>query len=133
MSKYKTYKYLNDLGIKPQNQFTNFAKDEKRFKKERRIYGFDRRETYDIQYMFVEWLYQRLKMLKELTIVDMTQYKVFIYGKAKTVEYWVDTMIEQCEYILKLRNENRCEDSVYFETIKSITYIFSECSYWLGW
>lgn len=66
-------KYLDDLGIKRKNYASNFAKKDKiqRFF-ERRKYGFDYRETINMDLMFAEWLYSRLMMLLEQTDDDLT-------------------------------------------------------------
>ena len=66
-------KYLDDLGIKRERYGSNFIKDNKlqRFI-ERRKYGFDYRETVNMDLIFAEWLYSRLTMLIEQTMDDLT-------------------------------------------------------------
>ena len=55
-------KYLDDLGI-PINEYgTNFMSNddprEKGWSKERKEYGFDNRETWNLDRIFIEWIYR---------------------------------------------------------------------------
>lgn len=81
---YVRNKYLEDLGIAPEECGTNFCnkndKDWKKWKKQRRKYGFDVRETYSLDGIFYEWLYSRLTMYVEVAsnVVDL-EYHSFEY------------------------------------------------------
>lgn len=80
-------KYLDDFGIKRERYGSNFIKDNKlqRFI-ERRKYGFDYRETVNMDLIFAEWLYSRLTMLIEQTMDDLTFNTVDFEGKTYTIE-----------------------------------------------
>ena len=74
-------KYLEDIGIPRDEHSTNFCNDDKdprqkRWEKQRRKYGFDDRETWNLDVQFIEWLYSHLMMYKEVTIVDMEKDKL---------------------------------------------------------
>lgn len=65
------HKYLNDLGIESTTAciFNTFEKDkdrDKRFKKQRKKYGFDERETWSLDYTLATWLYSHLMMYLEI-------------------------------------------------------------------
>ena len=80
-------KYLDDLGINIENYGSNFVKERKmqRFF-ERRKYGFDYRETINMDLMFAEWIYSRLMMLVEQTEDDLTFHSVEFEGEKYTIE-----------------------------------------------
>lgn len=70
-------KYLKEIGIKTSKKKVigaGDAKDSKNFKKQRKKYGFDARECYNLDYTFAVWLYSHLKMYLESaeTIVDLS-------------------------------------------------------------
>ena len=80
-------KYLDILGIKRKNYGSNFVKENKiqRFF-ERRKYGFDYRQTINMDLMFAEWLYSRLMMLLEQTDDDLTFNSIEFEGEKYTIE-----------------------------------------------
>ncbi len=67
----KHHKYLNDIGIESDDIsiFNTCHKDEsgrdKKFKKQRSKYGFDARETWNLDYTLITWLYSHLLMFLE--------------------------------------------------------------------
>lgn len=68
--KKRKHKYLNDLGIKSDEIciFNTSEKKDKRadrFKKERKKYGFDSRETWCLGWTMIGWMYSHLKMYLE--------------------------------------------------------------------
>ena len=63
-------KYLDDLGISKDKYGINWAdyEDDDRqvqWSKEREEYGFDTRETWNLDHLLIEWLYSHLMMYKE--------------------------------------------------------------------
>ena len=42
----------------------------------RKEYGFDGRETWNLDKIFIEWIYTRVKYYKEHTCADMDFYKI---------------------------------------------------------
>lgn len=58
----KTHKYLEDLGLPRRRCGTNFTRRTKIMRREKKAFGFDRRETYDVGDMFAQWLYEHLRM-----------------------------------------------------------------------
>lgn len=91
----KRNKYLDNLGIDIENYGSNFAKEKKlqRFF-ERRKYGFDYRETINMDLMFAEWLYSRLMMLVEQTDDDLTFNSVVFEGKKYTIEQAIQRILK---------------------------------------
>ena len=75
-----SHKYLNKLGIKSDSTaiFNTEEKDQdrdKRFKKQRKKYGFDERETWCLDYTFITWLYSHLRLYKKVSIVNLDYHK----------------------------------------------------------
>lgn len=95
-------KYLDDLGIDIDKYGTNFMPDNDErqplWERERAIYGFDRREIWNLDMTFVEWIYTRLMMYKEHSCVDFSFHKFKFKSK-------VITQGEAIDYILKWAKE----------------------------
>jgi hypothetical protein len=79
----KVYKYLEEIGLSekdlPQNYDVTDKERRDKHKKQRKIYGFDTREIWDLDYTFALFFYQRLKMFDEYTSSDKS-YHTFEYN-----------------------------------------------------
>lgn len=97
-------KYLDDLGIEKRHYGTNFCSDhDKRspdWAIERMTYGFDQRETWNLEYTFVEWLYTRLMMYCKVNIIDTTYHKIEWQGKELTQQECIDLLINAAKEFL---------------------------------
>lgn len=112
-------KYLDDLGIKQKDYGTNFCnpfdKRQPYWKQEQKLYGFDSRETWNLDHTFIEWLYSHCMMFKERAgiIVELT-HPVFEYdGKSFT-------LLEAVDYIIECTKMYLIEDA--FDEKTSSTY-----------
>ena len=96
-----TNKYLTDIGLKENEIGTNFVSDnDKRapqWEKERKTYGFDQRETWNLDQQFAQWLYSRLCMFEEVTIADTTKTKITIDEKEYTQEECINIIKDACK------------------------------------
>lgn len=113
-------KYLEELGVKEDavvdSRLYSEEKDEersKRFEEQRKEYGFDERETWDLRYTSACWLYQHIKFYKELggQIVDLSFYKFKFRdddGKKSelTQEQSIDKILELLENFIKYENKS---------------------------
>lgn len=75
-----SHKYLNKIGIKSTDTciFNTEEKDDsrnKRFKKQRKKYGFDERETWSMDYTLASWIYEHFMLYKKINCVDLTFHK----------------------------------------------------------
>lgn len=107
-----THKYLDELNEKykgkkgfshiPNPVTLDLIKDSRyeRFYAQRRKYGFDERETWALNFTFYAWLYEHLKMYKDVCCVDLTYHKFEYKGKTLTQEECIDKIIEGCEIYL---------------------------------
>lgn len=113
-------KYLDELGIPLTEQHTNFcSKKDKRWKewkKQQRDYGFDDRETWNLDKMFVEWIYTRFRMYKEIggKIVNLSYHKFQYKEREVTQEQAIDIIIEACKnYLLEIETEDALSPEIY--------------------
>jgi len=107
-------KYLEDIGLKPWEYGVNWTLDSdkerlKVWKKQRKEYGFDERETYEIYPRFAEWLYSRLMMYREAAAeigkVDLTYHTCEFEGKTYTQIEAIDKVLKWTRYFLKNSND----------------------------
>ena len=90
-------KYLDDLGFKPTEYGTNYLLNDDRqdrWAKEREMYGFDERETWNLCSLFVEWLYSHCMMYKEINCVDLSYHKIEYNGVEYTQEEALDLIVK---------------------------------------
>ena len=95
-------KYLDDVGVidRPDTWNPN-DKRQKQWKKERKKFGFDERETWCMDFTFYLWLYERLKMFLEIAPIDF-EYHTYVYkGNTYTQKQLIDMMIERLEFYFK--------------------------------
>lgn len=98
------HKYLEEVGLSDSwyTQCLEPEPEEEKFRKEREVYGFDSRETYELDVMLCTWLYERLRRLIDVAfpVIDYEAAKVTIpvlqyTGKTKvygdTQERWYRT------------------------------------------
>lgn len=74
------HKYLNKIGVKSTDPCVfrteeRDAKRARRFKKERKKYGFDTRETWALGYTSATWLYEHLKVFKKCACINLDYHK----------------------------------------------------------
>ena len=103
-------KYLEGLGLKIEDYGGNYIYKEKEgtdrrklFEQQRKDYGFDSRETWDLTYYFAEWLYSHLMMYKEFAseVVNLKYYKFDWQGREITQIEAIDILIKTSkDYLL---------------------------------
>lgn len=105
-------KYLEDLDLKqseydPDFQIDKKDKRQKKWKKQRKKYGFDERETWGLNDLFIGWLYSHLKMYEECAskIINLDFHKITYDGVEYTQKEVLDVILESCEEYLLVRND----------------------------
>ena len=93
---YMKRKYLDDIGAKdrPDQWKSKSHKRNRKWKKERSIYGFDERDTWNLDYTFYCWLYERLRMFLEVNNVDLEAITFLYKGETLTLQQCIDRMLE---------------------------------------
>lgn len=94
---------------------------QEKYEKERKIYGFDERETWELNYTSITWLYAHIKRLRDISRLDVDgkyakRYKVKVITK--------DESMDTYNYRMKriFYKNGRYEDKVQFEyTYKVLT------------
>ena len=97
------HKYLNDILPKGKTPYDFYYDDEiknQKWKKEREQYGFDERETWNLDFTFFCWLYERLRKYKEVSFADLTHKNVKVNNEEKNLEEWINLMISNCESLI---------------------------------
>lgn len=129
-------KYLDDIGLKINEYGTNFMPDDDHradsWNKDRYEYGFDVRETWNLDITFIEWIYTRLMMYKERTCVDLNVHKISYKKDGIKIKL---TQAEAIDRILELAKEilvNRSVDNNVKENKKEICKIWTKliCLMW---
>ena len=121
------YCYEKEIGINPNNYFWNDMLDDERqeyWKKEQKKYGFDERQTWNLNQTIICFLYPRLKM-----------YQKYNYGYPcnLTSEKWeniIQEMIDGFEAHLKFKDEDwtlEKDQEVHQKTQKSFDLL---AKYW---
>ena len=129
----KRCKYLDDLGLKVNQYGTNFTANndsrKKIWSKERKEYGFDSRETWNLDKIFVEWIYTRLMMYKEYANIDMNYHKVLYKDEEMTQEQIINRILE----ISKEALLSYPDEELWHENIKEICDLWKEILPFMWW
>ena len=97
------HKILEDLGFKRKDLPYNFGHKGDFFRqlkwyKERKRYGFDDREVWDLHVTFVYWLLERLIMYRDIAgaNIDLTFHTFDYYGNKINQSEALELMIDYC-------------------------------------
>ena len=118
-----------DLEKTPYGWSENTGRDSK-WREQRRIYGFDERETWSLDATFFYWLYERVKMYNEVNIVDTESdfNKIRFKDKEFTLQNCIDFLLEKCKIIIL--NQGMSDSIIELE--KEVLDLWREC-YRLFW
>ena len=126
------HKYLDDIGVtKDKNlwwfdddQYPNDARIE-RWKKEREVYGFDNRETWDLQTTFYLWLYERLMSYVDFasSVVNLSYHTFEYHGQKYTQIELINMMLEKLRFFFSPEFEDFNEEHI--ENARDIAYIWA--------
>lgn len=94
-------KYLNDLGLNDELMDLEDAELQK-FDDEIKEYGFASYETWNLDYQFYGWLYERLKRYLDVTsdVINLGYHKFEFEGKEYNQKQLIEKMIHGCELAL---------------------------------
>jgi len=125
-------KYLEDLGIPLERYGTNFMEDDDRraesWEEEKNLYGFDNRETWNLDQIFIEWLYSHLMMYKERTYVNLEFHKFDFEGKEISQKEAIDFIIEATKQFLTTDEYSRD-----YETVNRAVKLFADIMNAMWW
>jgi len=94
------HKYLEEIGFDPLYE-TKHDKLNKKWAKERKKYGFDSRETWNMDITFLAWLYEHLRMYQDVNIVDLTFNKFDYNGEIINLEDAINKILENIKLVFK--------------------------------
>lgn len=119
--------YLDKIKLKPYFYETGKDKRDNQWKKERKKYGFDERETWSMNFTMITLLYERLKMYDEVNIVNTDYHKITIDEIERTQQWWMDELVQLCELYFEC-DEFDCDK--YSEKIWGIWSVLSPYMWW---
>lgn len=108
--------YLKKVNIETKNtpfgwkgNIFHHKERKRRFKHfwQRRKYGFDDREIWDLDYTFYIWLYERLRMYEDVSQVDLirTPTRIIFQKRELNLQEAINEMTMRLEFILTERFE----------------------------
>lgn len=101
-------KYLEDINcqyIKEDTYGEDDPQHVEKWKTEREEYGFDSRDTWNMDTIMLELLYERLKMYMEVNIVDLEYHTITIGEEEKNLQEWVELILQLCEDVLSNKED----------------------------
>lgn len=94
-------KYLDDARVDKTIRWDTFCDDDDKrhdtWKEQRNTYGFDERETWCLDSTFYCWLYERLRMYRDVACINLSYHKFEYEGETLTQEECINRMINGCE------------------------------------
>ena len=126
------HKYLESLLPKGKSPYDFECDDEVRNQKwesERLEYGFDERETWNLDFTVFCWLYERLMKYKEISPVDLNCKIVKVNNEEKNLDEWLDIMINNAEALILLDMYSEENIKLAEVTIE----IFKQTIFYLWW
>ena len=134
MSRHKYFEDIENKSFEHPSKWGNLINDtrQKTWYNERRKYGFDSRETWNLNSVFYIWLYEHLMMYKEKAskIVDLEFYKFEYKGETLTQIECIDRMIEGCKLYIQ---DSEPYDKEIQEKIKSVVEIWAMVLPYMWW
>lgn len=125
-------KYLDDIGVtdRPDTWEFNDGREEK-WALQRKEYGFDSRETWDLNYSWHLWLYERLKMFVDITIINLDFHKFKFKEKEYTQREMIDLMLERLKFSFSKEYNDWDEEQVeYVCEIEEIWAMVCPAMWW---
>lgn len=110
------HKYFEELKNKPWWHPSDLGlvndKRSSQWHKERRNYGFDNRETWNLNYTFYVWLYEHLMMFKAYAskVIDLDFHTFEYKGETLTQLDCINRMIEGCKVYIANPDELEISD-----------------------
>ncbi|XZH79360.1 hypothetical protein ACSW8S_15955 (plasmid) [Clostridium perfringens] len=126
---------VDDITKTPYGWSNNDEVRKKFWEKQRKEYGFDERETWDLDCTFIYWLYERLLMYKEYAgqAIRLDHHKFIIDGKEMTQIECINKMISNCKQIIVPTEKVLLSDDKIYNLKKETILIWSECFNCMWW
>ncbi len=133
-------KYLEDIGLSKYNYGVyKPLKDDprkKKWKKQRKKYGFDVRECWNLDQTFIEWLYSHLKMYYESckNVIDLNygEHIIDYKNKSYTQEQAILFILESLKRYL-IENSNSIASEEACENVVLSLHLWAEMIFMMWW
>lgn len=96
--------YLDKIGLERFQDNMKNDKRNKKWKKQHKKYGFDERDTWNLDSTMAEILYERLKMFNEVNLIDTHYHTIEIDGVKMSMQEAIDELLKSLK--LKLTDGN---------------------------
>ena len=122
------------MGIPLTKYGTNFVSDNdkraQKWKAEQEEYGFDNRETWNLDTTFIEWVYTRVMMFKECAdkTVDLSYHKIVYKGEEITQIQAMDKLLELAKQYL-----TNDDDELRYSNAREICDLWKELMPYMWW
>lgn len=94
-------KFLDDLGLQELYTYhTNDPYKAEKYRHQRKMYGFDESETWDLNIGFCIYLYERVSMFKETAYMDLKYYTYEYKEKRRTLAEMIEVLLSYLRIIL---------------------------------
>ena len=94
------HKYLKDAGFDKYAWGDTLPKNDHRrpqWTKDRKVYGFDERETWSLKDRSLCWLYEHIKMYQEISDINLDHWQFDINGTEMTHRQVLNKILEDIE------------------------------------
>lgn len=129
--------YLEDLGLKTEQYGTNFITDKKRKKvwaEQRKKYGFDSRECWNLDRTFLEWIYTRVMMYKETARINLSYHTIPYKDSEITQEEAINKILSLAkEVLLTPEKQYATYNSISYKNLREICEIWKEVFPYMWW
>lgn len=132
------HKYLEDIGIETKVTPWGWNQDDsrqKQWKEDRKLYGFDERETWSLDTTFFYWLYERVMMYNEINCIDTSFHELVVNNEKLTQQECIDRIILGCKYYFKLTEGVSTNENYEIAMIiaNEILDIWKQLVFWMSW
>lgn len=96
-------KFLDEIGCTDRwDKWVYRGERGKKYRDQRKEWGFDERETFSLETTFYEWLYERLIVYRDVggEVVDLTATKFEYNGKEYSQLELIDKLIGELRWVL---------------------------------
>ena len=143
-------RYLTEIGLEEKEFQVNLCEDDtlhrnRIWEAQRALYGFDARETWNLNTTFVQWLYSHLRMYEEIACINLDYHQVSVAGRTYTqreaikyimlrLRYWLseDHIVSKANDTMK-KEINRPSPSTLLRWLEEATRMWQEILPYMWW
>lgn len=124
--------FLDNIGIPIINYGVNWQTgDSEEMSEQRRRYGFDMRETFNLNDTYAEWLYSHLMLYMQIVprVIDLTDVTVRVKGE----QYSLERVLREILELLRSGLTEQDSEKRKWKLIRKATKLWSKVLPWVWW